>query len=86
RAGQSPTLKRNSGFWTILGLTASMMCTWEPVFFANATAMENGGPVTLVYGFIYASLGAATTALSLGEMASMYPTSGGQYHWCAMIA
>ncbi|KAH9819780.1 amino acid permease [Teratosphaeria destructans] len=41
----------------------------------NATAMANGGPVTLIYGFVYAWLGAATTALSFREMASMYPTA-----------
>ena len=34
--------------------------------------MLNGGPVTLVYGSIYAFLGAASTAMSLAEMASMY--------------
>jgi len=84
--GKVQQFKRNFGFWTILGLTASMMCTWEAVFFANATAMLNGGPVTLVYGFIYAFLGALATASSLAEMASMYPTSGGQYHWAAMLA
>lgn len=48
--------------------------------------MLNGGPATLVYGFIYASLGALSTAASLAEMASMYPTSGGQYHWTAVLA
>ncbi|KAK5115262.1 hypothetical protein LTR62_001462 [Meristemomyces frigidus] len=84
--GKVQQLQRNFGFWTMLGLTASMMCTWEAVFFANSTAMLNGGPATLVYGFIYAILGALSTAASLGEMASMYPTSGGQYHWAAMLA
>lgn len=84
--GKVQQVKRNFGFWTILGLTASMMCTWEAVFFANAPAMINGGPATLVYGFIYAFLGALSTAASLAELASIYPTSGGQYHWTAMLA
>lgn len=73
--GKVQQFQRNFGFWTLLGLTASMMCTWEAVFFANATAMFNGGPATLVYGFIYAALGALATAASLAEMASIYPTS-----------
>ena len=84
--GKVQQFKRGFGFFTILGLTASMMCTWEAVFFANFTAMLNGGPATLVYGFIYAMLGALSTAASLAEMASIYPTSGGQYHWVAMLA
>ena len=32
------------------------------------------------------SWGALSTAASLAEMASIYPTSGGQYHWAAMLA
>jgi len=30
--GKVQQLKRSFGFWTILGLTASMMCTWEAVW------------------------------------------------------
>lgn len=33
--GKVQKLQRNFGFWTILGLTASMMCTWEAVFFVS---------------------------------------------------
>lgn len=84
--GKVQQLRRHFGFWSLVGLTASMMCTWEAVYFANGTAMLNGGPATLVYGFIYAWLGALSTAASLAEMASIYPTSGGQYYWTAMLA
>lgn len=48
--------------------------------------MYNGGPVTLIYGFVFCWIGALTTAASLAEMASMAPTSGGQYHWVFMLA
>ena len=48
--------------------------------------MYNGGPVTLIYGFIFCWFSALTTAASLAEMASMAPTSGGQYHWVSMLA
>ena len=34
--------------------------------------MIDGGPVTLVYGFIFCWLGALVTAASLAEMVSMY--------------
>ncbi|CAI7606440.1 unnamed protein product [Penicillium crustosum] len=55
-------------------------------FSANLTAMNDGGPVTLVYGFLFCWFGALVTASSLAEMASMAPTSSGQYHWVAMLA
>jgi amino acid permease len=38
----------------------------------NAIAMADGGPATLVYGYIFCWLGALVTAASLAEMASMY--------------
>ena len=48
--------------------------------------MFNGGPPTLIYGFILCFLGTLATACSLAEMASFAPTSGGQYHWVSMLA
>lgn len=36
--------------------------------------MIDGGPVTLVYGFLFCWFGALVTASSLAEMASMYET------------
>ena len=48
--------------------------------------MYNGGPASLIYGFLFCWIGALVTAASLAEMASMAPTSGGQYHWVSMLA
>lgn len=38
---------------------------------ANPVAMLDGGPATLVYGFLFCWFGALMTAASLAEMASM---------------
>lgn len=40
----------------------------------------------MIYGYIFAFLGALATCASMAEMASMYPISGGQYHWVALLA
>ncbi|MCJ1389919.1 hypothetical protein MMC18_002776 [Xylographa bjoerkii] len=84
--GKRQQFKRNFGFWSTLGFTATLMATWEAVFFSNNTALVNGGPPTLVYGFIFCFFGSLATASSLAEMVSMAPTSGGQYHWVAILA
>jgi len=34
--GKVQQLRRGFGFWTTLGFTASMMCTWEAVFFVGS--------------------------------------------------
>lgn len=53
---------------------------------ANSTALLNGGGPTLVYGTLFAWAGSLVTAASLAEMASAYPTSGGQYHFTYVLA
>ena len=40
----------------------------------------------MIYGYILAFFGALATCASMAEMASMYPISGGQYHWTALLA
>ncbi|KAL8870438.1 MAG: hypothetical protein Q9174_003521 [Haloplaca sp. 1 TL-2023] len=46
----------------------------------------NGGLAGLVWMFVVAAFGMGTTVLSLADMASMAPTSGGQYHWTSELA
>ena len=80
------TEKRNFGFMSMLGFTTTMMCTWEAVFFSSFTGLLNGGPPTLIYGFLFCWMGTFAVAASLAEMASFAPTAGGQYHWVSMLA
>ncbi|KAK4861972.1 hypothetical protein LT330_003110 [Penicillium expansum] len=44
------------------------------------------GPVTVIYGTIVASVVYFMVALSLAELASVYPTAGGQYHFASILA
>ena len=46
----------------------------------------NGGPVSLIYGFLLTFLGTMALCLSLAEMASMAPVSSAQYHFVAILA
>ena len=78
--------QRRFNFVSLLSFTAATLATWEASLLGNGTAMYNGGPVSLIYGFLFCWIGALVTAASLAEMASMAPTSGGQYHWVSMLA
>jgi choline transport protein len=42
--------------------------------------------VTLIYGIIIIFVLAGSCALSMAEIASVYPTAGGQYHWTSILA
>ncbi|EEA25937.1 hypothetical protein TMatcc_005813 [Talaromyces marneffei ATCC 18224] len=84
--GEMQEVKKGFSRFTILSMTIVLMGTWESLSSTMATALASGGPVSLVYGCILAIIGALATAASLGEMTSMYPTAGGQYHFTAKLA
>ncbi|KAJ5137874.1 amino acid transporter [Penicillium atrosanguineum] len=86
RLGKKPVLKRNFGVLSILGLSCTILATWEGLLDTFTIALTNGGSAGAVYAYIFAWTGTACCFLVLSEMASMAPTSGGQYHWTAMLA
>ncbi|KAL3501781.1 hypothetical protein ACH5RR_036230 [Cinchona calisaya] len=50
------------------------------------TGLNFGGPVSFVYGWIIAGCFTMVVGLSMGEICSSYPTSGGLYYWSAKLA
>jgi choline transport protein len=87
RFGQrlTPT-QRNFSPVAILGFSCALMVTWEGFFSVFIFGLLNGGPSGLIYGFLLCWAGWATVVATMAEMASMWPTAGGQYHWTYMLA
>ncbi|KAL2859962.1 amino acid/polyamine transporter I [Aspergillus lucknowensis] len=52
----------------------------------KAPALKAGGPAGAIYGYLLVWLGSLCTMATLSELVSMAPTSGGQYHWVAILA
>ncbi|KAJ5674585.1 choline transport protein [Penicillium maclennaniae] len=86
RMGKRPVLKRNFGLMSMLGFSCTILITWEGIVVLFLQAYQNGGPAGAVYGYLFVWAGVACTFVVLSELASMAPTSGGQYHWCSMLA
>ncbi|OBT54375.1 hypothetical protein VE04_04560 [Pseudogymnoascus sp. 24MN13] len=78
RMGKKPVLKRNFGILSILGFSCTILGTWE--------SLLAGGSGGAIYAFIFGWVGTCASFMVLAELASMAPTSGGQYHWAAMLA
>lgn len=53
---------------------------------ASTEGLVAGGVAGLFWSYIWTYVGNAFVVLSLAEMASMAPTSGGQYHWVSEFA
>lgn len=60
--------------------------SWAGIAATFALAIAQGGPTILVYGPIIMLLVVGSCALTLAELASVYPTAGGQYHWTSILA
>src|SRR5262249_12705426 len=48
-------------------------------------AFQWGGPVSLTWGWIIGGVFTTCVALSMGEIASSYPTAGGLYFWSSKL-
>lgn len=55
------------------------MSTWVALLLANAFSLTNGGLAGTVWVYLATWICTFALAASLAEMASMAPTSGGQY-------
>ncbi|KAF2268243.1 amino acid transporter [Lojkania enalia] len=86
RMGKLQQTKRNFGFLPLVGFATIMLATWESVFPFFLTGYINGGGPTMVYGYVSCFFSSLTVCASISEMAFMYPTSRGQYHWAALLA
>ncbi|KAF2269050.1 amino acid transporter [Lojkania enalia] len=86
RLGKRPLLKRSFGFMSILGFSCSALISWEGMMVTAGGALINGGPAGVIWGFLINWIGMISTFATLAELASMAPTTGGQYHWVAMMA
>ncbi|KAH7341188.1 amino acid/polyamine transporter I [Pyrenochaeta sp. MPI-SDFR-AT-0127] len=86
RLGKKSVLKRKFGFLSILGFSCTVLVTWEGFLILFLVGLQNGGPAGVFYGYLTAWLGTTSVFAVLSELVSMAPTSGGQYHWVAMLA
>ncbi|KAJ3471635.1 hypothetical protein MRS44_001734 [Fusarium solani] len=72
--------------WTAMGIGHSITNTAITLIVGLASGAALGGPPLFIYGFIIMAIIAVAVAISLGELASALPHSGGQYYWVAVLA
>jgi choline transport protein len=70
---------RDIGLIAIIGAGWNICNSWAGISATLALSIMSGGSVTLVYGVIVIFVVVGSSALSMAEMASVWPTAGGQY-------
>ncbi|KAK4684117.1 choline transport protein, partial [Tremellales sp. Uapishka_1] len=84
--GYKQELTRSLGMVSVLGLSFAIMAVPFGTSTTLNTALTNGGPATILWGWVFVSFVSLAIAASLAEICSVYPTSGGVYYWSAMLS
>ncbi|OAP53714.1 hypothetical protein AYL99_12105 [Fonsecaea erecta] len=79
-------VKANIGPLSLIALGFNICNSWAGVAATLQIVILQGGPVTLLYGMFISTTAALSLALTLAELASVYPTAGGQYHFVSILA
>jgi amino acid permease len=78
--GYVPELTRRRSTWQV----AFMSFVLASIPYGLATTfyypLIGGGPVNIIWGWLAVSMIIVCVAASLGEITSVYPTAGGEYH------
>jgi choline transport protein len=79
RMGKTQELRRNFNFIPTFGFSAVLMISWEAMLNATSYSISNGGLPAMIWMYVVSLFGMGAAVVSMAEMASMAPTSGGQY-------
>ncbi|GAA6044206.1 hypothetical protein JCM8097_004672 [Rhodosporidiobolus ruineniae] len=84
--GYEQELKRGWGLIENFGCSFSIIAIVSGVTTSFELGLTNGGPGTMTIGWICVSIMTMTVAFSMAEVVSAVPTSGGPYHWAALLS
>ncbi|PVH78700.1 choline transport protein [Cadophora sp. DSE1049] len=79
-------LKKRFSRITMVALAFAILNTWIALAGSIGIVIPSGGSVAFLYGFIFCVLCNLCLAASLGELSSIWPTAGGQYHYAYALS
>jgi amino acid transporter len=85
RLGYAQELRRSLGAFTNLALSMSVICILAGGITSFHLGLCSVGGAAVGLGWPLACLFALVVALTMGQLASAFPTAGGLYHWAALL-
>lgn len=76
--GVKQVLRRNYRLVPMLGFSSIAVLSWEIAPLLLGYVLIDGGPAAVFWGLVMGAIGFSLVYASLAEVASMFPTSGGQ--------
>ncbi|WZH39199.1 amino acid/polyamine transporter I [Fusarium acuminatum] len=84
--GHTAELKRQFSWLSALGLGFSITNSWAGYLSCFGQSLLYGGPQVCILGLVVAFFAQFTITLGLSEIASAFPSTGGQYHFCYILS
>ncbi|TFK17300.1 hypothetical protein FA15DRAFT_761129, partial [Coprinopsis marcescibilis] len=78
--------QRNFGMMKNFGMTLTIISVITGIPSLFLFGLNTGGPVVMVWGYLIVSVFVMAVGLSMAEIFSAHPTSGGPYYWAAMLS
>lgn len=83
--GHEQTLTRKFSVVSMLSLAFCVLGTWSTFAQGFSSGLQNGGPVSILWGLVLVLACNLCIAASLGELCSSMPTALGQAYWVAKL-
>ncbi|OWM68029.1 amino-acid permease BAT1 homolog isoform X4 [Punica granatum] len=84
--GYKQELKRDLSVISNFAFSFSIISVLTGITTLYNTGLTYGGTISMVYGWFIAGVFTMFVGLSMAEICSSYPTSGGLYYWSAKLA
>src|SRR5438309_11103472 len=85
RLGYAQELFRSMGGFQNFAISFTIISILAGWLTSYAIAFNQGGPVSITWGWLLAGLYFTVVALALGEIVSTYPTPGGLFDWASKL-
>ncbi len=85
RFGYAQELFRTMGGFSNFAISFSIISVLTGAVTLYGYGLAKGGPLEMALGWPIVALFTLAVAASMGELASVFPTSGGMYHWSAAL-
>eukprot|EP00891_Asterochloris_glomerata_P001109 jgi/Astpho2/1109/e_gw1.00020.5.1_t len=83
--GYKQELSRGFSLWTNCAISFSIISVLTGITGSYGIAYNNGGPVSVVWGWVAVVFMTMFVALSMAEIVSALPSSGGPYFWASVL-
>ncbi|KAJ3473317.1 hypothetical protein NLG97_g10378 [Lecanicillium saksenae] len=79
--GHHGSLQQRLSTLSTLAMAFAILNTWIALAGSIGLILPSGGSAAFLYGFLFCVACSFCVAASLGELAAIWPTAGGQYHY-----